>query len=224
MLQVIFTDTWNYNYFTGFSSHSDKIHNKMTGVWCGNKDTEELNLWAEVVLCVIDQSIDHIKAQEDMSGSIHDSLTTHHRTQRYNQALAHRHSGQQVVTLVNYSLTSFTESHQYYILSYDLCWCQLEITCPQWICSGPHVSLHAEQLQNWNTRLFHSSSKRLITLNMREHLRLQRSLEEEDITGATKCREWSSGSLARACLHKITCRGHWQDGCHVSRSVCVLQM
>lgn len=130
-------------------------------------------------------SIDHIKAQEDMSGSIHDSLTTHHRTQRYNQALAHRHSGQQVVTLVNYSLTSFTESHQYYILSYDLCWCQLEITCPQWICSGPHVSLHAEQLQNWNTRLFHSSSKRLITLNMREHLRLQRSLEEEDITGAT---------------------------------------
>lgn len=103
-------------------------------------------------------SIDHIKAQEDMSGSIHDSLTTHHRTQRYNQALAHRHSGQQVVTLVNYSLTSFTESHQYYILSYDLCWCQLEITCPQWICSGPHVSLHAEQLQNWNTRLFHSSS------------------------------------------------------------------
>lgn len=104
MLQVIFTDTWNYNYFTGFSSHSDKIHNKMTGVWCGNKDTEELNLWAEVVLCVIDQSIDHIKAQEDMSGSIHDSLTTHHRTQRYNQALAHRHSGQQVVTLVNYIL------------------------------------------------------------------------------------------------------------------------
>lgn len=130
MLQVIFTDTWNYNYFTGFSSHSDKIHNKMTGVWCGNKDTEELNLWAEVVLCVIDQSIDHIKAQEDMSGSIHDSLTTHHRTQRYNQALAHRHSGQQVVTLVNYSLTSFTESHQYYILSYDLCWCH----------AGDHVS------------------------------------------------------------------------------------
>lgn len=182
MLQVIFTDTWNYNYFTGFSSHSDKIHNKMTGVWCGNKDTEELNLWAEVVLCVIDQSIDHIKAQEDMSGSIHDSLTTHHRTQRYNQALAHRHSGQQVVTLVNYILLN----HINIIFSVMICaGVMLEITCPQWICSGPHVSLHAEQLQNWNTRLFHSSSKRLITLNMREHLRLQRSLEEEDITGAT---------------------------------------
>lgn len=37
----------------------------MTEVWCGNKDTA-LNLWAEVVLCVIDQSIDHIIAQEDM--------------------------------------------------------------------------------------------------------------------------------------------------------------